>query len=74
MGEQCKHEDFEARVEVNRLEDIGCFVADIRVTCSQCHIPLQFLGLPIGLKLDGAAVSVDGIEAHLAIAPQGEAP
>lgn len=63
----CKHEEFDACVDVNRLEDSGRFCADIRIKCRQCSEPFRFLGLPAGLDLNGASVSVDGTEAHLAI-------
>lgn len=63
----CNHEQFDATVTVNRLEDSGRFVADVRVKCVQCGEPFRFLGLPTGLDLNGAAVSVDGQEARLAI-------
>lgn len=63
----CKHERFEANVDVNRLEDSGRFCADVRIHCGQCKEPFRFLGLPAGLDLNGAAVSVDGTEARLAI-------
>jgi hypothetical protein len=52
----CNHEDFSAMVDVNRLEDIGRFTADVRIECT----------------LNGATVSGDGCEARLAIAPKGD--
>ncbi|HKB35360.1 MAG TPA: hypothetical protein VKD72_02835 [Gemmataceae bacterium] len=39
------------------------------IRCEQCGTPFRFIGLPAGLGLNGAAVSVDGTEARLAIAP-----
>ena len=71
---ECKHEDFIANVRVERMEDIGKFAADVTVKCSQCGQPFKFLGLPGGSLMDGAAVSVDGTEARLAIAPQDAIP
>lgn len=70
----CQHHDFEANVTVNRLEDPGelNFMADVTVACTQCRTPFRFLGLPIGLDLRSGSVSVDGTQAHLAIAPKGE--
>ena len=69
----CQHLDFLADVTVNRLEDVGRFHADVRVKCVACQAPFRFIGLPAGLDLNGATVSVDGTEARLAIAPKGEA-
>lgn len=68
----CEHDLFSAEVDVNRLEDVGRFCADVRIKCSQCNLPFRFLGLPAGVDLNGAAVSVNGEEARLAIAPSGE--
>lgn len=70
----CKHRNFKAFVIFNRLVDSGRFMDDVRIECADCHLPFQFLGLPIGLDLSGAAMSVDGQEAHLAIAPVGSVP
>lgn len=68
----CKHENFFVSATVNRLEDVGRFCADIRITCEDCGTPMRFLGLPAGVDLNGASVSVDGEEARLSIAPKGE--
>lgn len=68
----CEHKSFECNVNVNRIEDIGRFQADVTVKCTDCGTPFRFIGLPTGLDLNGAAVSIDGTEARLAIAPRGE--
>lgn len=70
----CAHEQFDAKVEVDRIEDAGRFMAGIKITCLQCGLPFQFRGLEPGLHMDGARVSVDGIEARIAIVPQGAEP
>lgn len=67
----CPHMAFEAEVKVARLEDVGRFMAEIRVRCTGCGTPFQFLGLEPGIDLNGARVSIDGQEAHIAIAPKG---
>lgn len=68
----CQHQNFEADVDVNRLEDSGRFCADIRIKCRDCGRPMRFLGLPMGLDFNGAAVNPNGQEARLAIHPAGE--
>lgn len=70
----CKHEQFSANVAVARLEDSGRFNAEITVKCADCGVPFQFLGLQPGLNLNGATVSIDGLEARIAISPQGAQP
>lgn len=68
----CKHENFDASVAVNRLEDCGRLTADVRIKCRDCGVPMRFIGLPAGVDLNGAAVSIEATEARLAIAPQDE--
>ena len=65
----CQHEDFEARVTVNRLEDKGLFAADVTIRCAECKLPFRFLGLPGGLSMDKPTVSFDMTEARMPIAP-----
>lgn len=70
----CTHQQFDADVRVARLEDIGAFMAEVRIKCLHCGVSFQFLGLPAGCMLNGATVSLDGLEANLAICPQGAKP
>lgn len=67
----CEHNNFQAKVEVNKLEDtrdgdsIRCAI-DLRIWCDDCKVPLLF-ALPFGLNLtSGATMSVDGEEARIA--------
>lgn len=68
----CEHPEFRAEVDVNRLEDIGRFHADVRIFCAKCGEAFRFIGVPAGLSFTGPAVSVDGIELSLPIEPEGE--
>jgi hypothetical protein len=70
----CEHKEFKACVAVARLEDVGRFMAEITVHCAECGLPFQFLGLEPGIDTDGARVSLDGLEANIAICPQGARP
>ena len=72
--EKCEHKEFKAQVNVIRLEDSKRFIAEIHIHCVECGTPFQFMGLPLGVNYEGAAMEVDGLEARLAIAPQGEIP
>jgi hypothetical protein len=73
----CKHERFAANVHVGRLTnaagEVTQFVAEIKIKCADCNRQMQFVGLPAGFDTQGACVSVDGLEARLALCPQGEA-
>lgn len=76
-NEDCQHENFDAEVNVARIQKsdadptIHRWQADITIKCHECGLPFRFIGLPAGLDMNGAAVSVDGAEARLAIAPKG---
>ncbi|MET3512791.1 hypothetical protein ABIC63_000556 [Pseudacidovorax sp. 1753] len=70
----CKHTNFAAECAVARLEDVGRFMLEVKVRCTECGEPFQFLGLPPGCNLEGASVSLDGLEANIAICPQGTRP
>ena len=75
----CFHKNFQATVDVSRISTNGgeddkpdTFAADVRIKCGDCGEPFKFLGLRSGLDLAGARVSVDGMEARLAIWPANE--
>lgn len=69
----CKHNtETSATVNLNYLEDSGRYMADVTLSCVTCGKRFKFLGLPLGLDLNGAAVSFDGHTASLAVAPDGE--
>lgn len=68
----CEHHSFAAEVDVARLEISKRFMADIRIKCADCGKPMRFIGMPMGLDLNGCAVSPDGTEARLAIHPVNE--
>lgn len=70
----CKHLNFDADVRIARMEDTGRFVAEIRIKCLDCGVPMQFMGLEPGFNFDGATVSLDGLEANIGIHPQGVRP
>lgn len=71
----CPHESFMANVAVGRLQageggPVTRFSADVRIECVDCGVQMKFVGLPMGVDLNGAAVSIDGKEARLACFPE----
>jgi len=70
----CQHRNFDATVAVARIEDIGRFVAEVRIRCTECNTPFQFVGIDPGFNYDAPTVSIDGLEANLPICPQGSRP
>lgn len=79
MSSNCEHMNFAAHVHVHRLAreeggPITGFMSEITIKCADCGRPFQFLGLDPGLDLAGARASVDGLQANIAICPQGHEP
>ena len=68
----CCHEQFRADVKVARLEDSGKFMAEIQVRCVQCDEPFRFVGLRAGVSFERPMVSIDELELHAPIEPEGE--
>lgn len=69
---ECRHEQFDASVRVNRITDSGAlaaFVADVQIVCAQCHQHFVFVGSPVGLSCDQPHVSADGQTLHAPLAP-----
>lgn len=66
----CQHKNFKSEVKINRFEDRPELIAEIKINCSDCNEPMQFIGLPIGLSFSGASISPDGDEVRLAMLPQ----
>ena len=74
MSTACNHMSFEIASRVARLEDSGGFLLELKIACKDCGQAFQFLGLEPGLDLQGARVSIDGLEANIAITPVGTKP
>lgn len=70
----CQHMQFKASVNVNRLEDVGKFTADVTIECSDCGLPFEFLGMEPGSSFTHPRVSIDGTEARMPIGPRGAQP
>lgn len=75
----CPHNDFEARVEVNRLTSndngpVTGYAADIRIQCLHCREPFRFIGVPAGLRPDRPMCSVDETELRAPIRPASSDP
>lgn len=75
----CKHEKFNAKVSVNRLnreegQTVDHYMADVSIQCVECGVPFEFIGLRTGVIMDGAATNVDRTELRAAITPQFRFP
>jgi hypothetical protein len=75
----CTHENFDAAVGVHRLTHVDGgpvtgYSAEVRIRCTHCGVPFEFLGLQPGIDTQGARVSMDGQELRIAITPPGMKP
>ena len=72
----CKHNTshkVDAKIACFKDREHG-FMIELRVFCEECGKPFQFLGLEPGIDTLGARVSIDGLEANIAICPKGAKP
>lgn len=75
MADCLHNKAHKAAVSVVYMEDVGRFLCQIKVACADCGLPFQFLGLPMGLDLNGGAfIDPDGQECRLTVAPVGTVP
>lgn len=75
----CEHENFEARVGVQRLSKdeggpITHYSAEISIVCTECKQAFEFIGLPIGSSPYRPMVGFDGSELRAPIMPMGQRP
>ena len=76
----CPHEDFEARVEVNRLlvreadTEPNAFAADITVNCAGCGERFRWIGVPAGLSGGHPTCSVDEFTLSAPLRPASSDP
>lgn len=62
----CEHTEFITTCCVLRMEEWGSrMIAQIKINCAECNMPLAFLGLPGGLSNLQATVSADCLEVRV---------
>lgn len=77
MFTPCKHENFHATVNVNRLVDekhpekVNAFLAEITVRCIDCDLPFEWVGLTAGISGEKPMVDVAAQELRAPIKPKG---
>lgn len=73
----CEHLNFDGSIGVHRLSTvvdgpIDAYCAEVRIKCSDCGLPFEFIGVPQGLSGKQPMASIDFQELNCPIAPQGE--
>jgi hypothetical protein len=70
MVKDCAHiKTHTTMTELNHFTDSGGYMVEISLKCGECGQPFRFLGLPLGLNMNGATMSMDGLTARIAILP-----
>ena len=72
----CKHLDFKAEVDVNRLQaeeggPVTNYSASVRIACADCGMQFEFAGFGVGMSMYEPLCNVDGTEVHLPIKEPG---
>jgi hypothetical protein len=70
----CPHLNFYVCAEVNRLTatddgPVTGYAADITISCAECSVPFEWIGLPSGLSPSQPMVSFDRTELRAPIKP-----
>ena len=70
----CEHKEFKTQANIFRLSNIERgpitnYLAEIEITCAECHMPFKFKGLEGGLNKDYPTTDVERIQARMPIEP-----
>ncbi|HDZ36843.1 MAG TPA: hypothetical protein ENH62_00890 [Marinobacter sp.] len=65
----CDHRNFEANVNVARIEDVMEFMAEIKIKCADCGLDFHFKGVPMGMSYSHPMAEVGCTELRAPIAP-----
>lgn len=69
---KCPHFNFQAQVNVARMEDTGLKYAEVTIRCVDCGKPAQFRGLPWGLSPNHPTAGVGNEEVNLPFLCEGD--
>lgn len=76
MANKCEHHNFRVDAKIGRITKgeggpVEWFCADIRIKCTDCDIPFEFVGVKAGLSPREPLASVDAQELRAPIQPKG---
>jgi hypothetical protein len=73
--ERCLHnKETQVNAQLDYMEDIGRYQLSVKAHCAICGQPFRFQGLELGVNLEGASMSVDGLEGRFAVMPADRIP
>lgn len=67
--DKCTHQNFDASVTVNRIENTGQFMAEVYIECHDCKEPFHFVGVDYGVSFQRPMINVLGTELSAPIMP-----
>jgi hypothetical protein len=74
----CVHKNFQVVANISRCtrsdddQTVVAYYCELRVKCTDCTKPFEFIGLPMGMGPSEPRCSVDAQEARMPIKPFGE--
>lgn len=81
MNEQgkCEHEEGEARVKFVRFSTVDDgpvthYAAEVELSCKQCGMPFEFVGLPVGSSPYAPTTNLEGTTLEAPIVVPGTKP
>lgn len=70
-GINCEHKNIQAYVDVNRIEDKKAFIAAVKIECTDCNMPFEFIGVEAGMMFDKPMCNVTAQTLLAPIKPKG---
>ncbi len=68
----CEHRNYKAAVRVFNMEDSGARMAEIRIRCAECDLPMEFVGVPVGCEFYRVTSDLSAQCLNAPIVPLGE--
>lgn len=69
----CTHKSYTAAFDVHRVTDddgvVRSVIAEIKISCADCHLPFRFIGPPTGLAFTHPCVDVPATKLLAPIEP-----
>ena len=71
LAKDCMHPSHQITAQIDYMEDSKAWMAEMRVTCTACGTPFEFVGVSAGMRFDKPMCSVDAQELRIPIKPKG---
>lgn len=68
-AEPCTHPNVDAHLNFVRLEDLGRYIAELQLRCTECRVRFRWVGFDIGMSTKEPMTNGDGFELRAPIEP-----